>query len=161
MAEFQVVKLEDMPGFYHKPDWYQPLLFGENISMSVSYLLPGVSITTGSTPESKEFVERGIYMLEGRLDITRDGRSYELLPRMAMLIPLQPGPRVEIRNTGDRTASFILVYSPPPHPDLKIHSLQRLEQLYRDANRPVKTGEEMKEVIAPKKPSCSSKRCGA
>jgi mannose-6-phosphate isomerase-like protein (cupin superfamily) len=152
VAEFQVVKLEDMPGFFHKPDWYQPLLFGENLRMSVTYLLPGAGISTGSTPESAEFLETAIYMLEGRLDVTRDGKKYELVPRMAMLIPLQPGPRVEIKNSGDRAASFVRVYSPPPHPDLNIHSLQRLEQLYRDANRPVKTGQEMKEVIAAKKP---------
>jgi len=152
MAEFQVVKLDDMPGFFHKPDWYQALLFGENLRMSVAYLLPGAGVTTGSTPESTEFLETAIYMLEGRLDVIRDGKKYELVPRMAMLIPLQPGPRVELKNTGDRTASFVRVYSPPPHPDLKIHSLQRLEQLYRDANRPVKTGAEMKDVLAAKKP---------
>ncbi len=149
MAEFQIVKLDDMPGFFHKPDWYQPLLFGDNISMSVSYLLPGVSVTTGSAQgKDAELLERAIYMLEGRLEVTRDDKKHELLPRMAMLIPLRPGPRVELKNTGDRTASFVLVYSPPPHPDLKIHSLARLEQLYRDANRTVKTGKEMKQVIA-------------
>ncbi|HCC32832.1 MAG TPA: hypothetical protein DEQ28_02860 [Clostridiales bacterium] len=41
MVEVQIVKVDERPGFFHKPEWYRPLLFGENMYMNVTYLLPG------------------------------------------------------------------------------------------------------------------------
>ena len=41
MVEVQIVKADERPGFFHKPEWYRPLLFGENMYMNVTYLLPG------------------------------------------------------------------------------------------------------------------------
>ena len=152
MIEVQIVKVDEQPGFFHKPEWYRPLLFGENMYMNVTYLLPGVGMVMASKREKDhEQLERVIYMLEGRLEVTCDGKKSDLVPHMAMLIPLQPGPEVEVKNHGDGTACFVTVFSPPPHPDLKIESVERLRQLYRDANRTVKTAEEMEAFIAAKK----------
>jgi len=149
VADVQVVKVDERPGFYHRPEWYRPLLFGDNIYMNVTYLLAGVGMVMGSKREKEaELLERAIYMLEGRVEVTCGDKRYDLVPHTAMLVPLQPGPQVEVRNAGECTACFITVFSPPPHPDLKIASVERLEQLYRDAKRVVKAPGEMKEVIA-------------
>jgi len=148
VAGMQVVRVDERPGFYHRPEWYRPLLFGDNMYMNVTYLLPGVGMVMGSKREKEvEPLERAIYMLEGRVQVTCGDSKYELVPHTAMLVPLQPGPQVEVKNLGERTACFVTVFSPPPHPDLKIESVERLEQLYRDAKRVVKTPEEMKDVI--------------
>ncbi|HSW10804.1 MAG TPA: hypothetical protein VLK32_07890 [Bacillota bacterium] len=152
MVGLQIVKVDERPGFFHKPEWFRPLLFGENLYMNVTYLLPGSGMVMASKREKEaELLERVIYMLEGRLEVNCDGKKSDLLPHMAMLVPLQPGPEVEVKNHGGHTACFVTVMSPPPHRDLKYNSLERVQQLYREANRPIKTAEEMKSVIAAKK----------
>jgi len=153
VAGMQVVRMNERPGFYHRPEWYRPLLFGESMYMNVTYLLPGIGMVMASKREKEaELVERVIYMLEGQVEVTCDDTRYQLAPHMAMLVPSEPGgPQVEVKNHGENTACFITVFSPPPHPDLNIKSVERLEQLYRDANRVVKTAEEMKDVIGVRK----------
>jgi len=149
MAGIQLASLKEMPGFDHRPDWYRPLLFGETMHMDVTYLLPGLKLGLASMKGTEgELLEQAIYMLEGRLELTYGGKTVDLLPHMALSIPALPESSVEVKNTEGKTASFIRVFSPPPHPDLKIHSLERLTQLYNDAKRAVKTPAEIEDIIA-------------
>ncbi len=149
MVEKQLVKVNEVEGFFHNPEWYKPLLFGENLYMNVTYLLPGTEMVMGSKKEKEaEMLERAIYMLEGRLEITCGEEKFEVTPKTALLVPLEPGTPFGVKNSGRETASFVTVFSPPPHPELKLKSREQLRKLYEEHNRVVKSPEEMKELLA-------------
>ena len=116
--------------------------------MNVTYLLPGREMVMGSKKEKEaEMLERAIYMLEGSLEITYGEEKFEIAPEMALLVPLELGTPFGVKNVRRETASFVTVFSPPPHPDLKIESREQLQKLYVDNNRVVKSPAEMKEIV--------------
>ncbi|NKQ39187.1 MAG: cupin domain-containing protein [Methanosarcinales archaeon] len=144
MIEKQLVNINEVDGFFHDPEWYKPLLFGENLYMNVTYLLPETKMVIGSKKEKEtEMPERVIYMLEGKLEVTHGEDKFEITPEMAFLVPLESGEPFEIKNFGENMASFIMIFSPPPHPELKIKSRAQLRKLYEEHNRVVKSPEEM------------------
>ncbi|MCI2424701.1 hypothetical protein LM599_01550 [Candidatus Acetothermia bacterium] len=151
MAEKQLVKVNEVEGYFHDPEWYKPLLFGKNLYMNVTYLLPGRKMVMGSKKEKEaEMLERAIYILDGTLEITYGEEKFEITPETALLVPLELGTPFEVKNSGRKTASFVAVFSPPPHPDLKIESREQLRKLYLDHNRIVKSPVEMEEIVGRK-----------
>ncbi len=129
----------------------KPLLFGKNLYMNVTYLLPGTEMVMGSKREKEaELLERAIFMLKGRLEITCGEEKFEITPEMALLVPLETEAPYEVKNSGRETVSFLTVFSPPPHPDLNIKSREQLRRLYEERNRIVKSPEEMKEILGRK-----------
>jgi uncharacterized RmlC-like cupin family protein len=148
MTEKQLVRLDEVAGFFHDPEWYRPLLFGKNLYMNVTYLLPGTEMVMGSKKEKEaEMLERAIYMLKGRLNITYGEEKFEITPETALLVPLEPGTPFEVKNSGKEVASFVTVFSPPPHPELKLTSREQLRTLYEERNRVVKSPTEMNELV--------------
>lgn len=151
MTQKKFVKLEETHGFYHKPEWYRPLAFGRNIYMNVAYLLPGVEMVMGSKREKEaELLERVVFLLEGQLEVKVGEEVAIVEPRTAFVVPLDPGPAFYLKNVGSGIASFITTMSPPPHPELKFDSPEQVKKLYLEANRPVKSPEEMNALVGGK-----------
>lgn len=143
-----VVKLREVDGFFHQPEWYRPLCFGENLYMNVTYLLPGIAINMGSKKErAAEILERIVFVLSGSVQVTHGDEVFSLSPEMVLHVPLHGDETYELRNVTEEPARFLIVMSPPPHPDLNIKSHAELRQRYLANGRIVRSGEEMKEVI--------------
>lgn len=80
-------------------------------------------------------------MLEGELEITLEGETFVVAPGEA--IHVDPGVSPGVRNSGTRTASFLLTFSPPP----KIASLEALRERYERPGDGVKSPEEMEALV--------------
>ena len=146
--ESQVVKLAAVEGFFHDPEWYRPLIFGTNLYMNVTYVLPGISMVMGSKKEREaEKLERILFVLSGTLQVTHGEEQFTLSREMALLIPLEGETAYEVRNIGKEPARFLSVFSPPPHPELKIESRDQLRRLYEEKGRIVRSSADMKKVI--------------
>lgn len=144
----QVVRLAEVEGFFHDPEWYRPLIFGTNLYMNVTYLLPGVSLVMGSKKEREaERLERILFVLSGKVQVTHGEEKFELRREMALSIPLEGDIGYEVRNIGKEPARFLSIFSPPPHPDLNIKSRDQLRSLYLEKNRIVRSAADMKSVI--------------
>lgn len=121
MAGMQVVKVDERPGFYHRPEWYRPLLFGDNMYMNVTYLLPGVGMVMGSKREKEvEPLERAIYMLEGRVEVTCGDSKYELVPQHGharTLTARAPGGSQEPGRTHRLLCHGVFTAAPPGSED--------------------------------------------
>ncbi len=150
MSNELFVKVKEVEGFYHKPEWYRPLAFGQNIYMNTTYLLPGVEFVMGSKREKEEeLLERVVYTMTGKIEVTHGDEKVVLEPHTAFVVPLAPGLPFVAKNIGTETASFLVAMSPPPHPELKIEKREVLLDLYlsRDKTR-VKSPAEMEQLIA-------------
>ena len=146
MVKRQFQKLQDTEGLYHKPEWYRPLLYGKHLYMNVTYLLPGVEMVMGSQREKDaEKLERAVFMLSGELELTINEEKFAITPETAFLVPREfAGPYIA-KNVGDKTAKFMVVMSPPPHPELKTENRHQIIRRYLANNRPVKFAVEMQE----------------
>ena len=150
MTKELFVKLKEVEGFYHRPDWYRPLAYGENIYLDTTYLLPGVELTMGSQKylEGTERLERVIYTMTGTIEVTHSGETTVVSPHTAFIVPMVPASPFVIKNNGREVASYLVCYSPPPHPELKITRREEMLARYRANNRAVKSPEEMEQLIA-------------
>jgi hypothetical protein len=147
MPEMQFVRVDEVDAHFHDPEWYRPLLFGDNLYMNVTYLLPGVTMVMGSAREREaEKIERAICVLSGTLSLTRGPETVEAGAGSAFLVPMT-GDAVTVTSTGQSAASFVTVMSPPPHPELKLTSREQLRQLYLDSKRRVLDPKGMAELL--------------
>lgn len=150
MSSELFVKLKEVEGLYHRPDWYRPLAYGENIYMDTTYLLPGVELVMGGPKylEGTERLERVIYTMTGTIEVTHAGQTVVVNPHTAFIVPLEPTSPFAVKNNGPEVASYIVCYSPPPHPELNIQRREEMIARYRQNNRPVKSAEKMEQLIA-------------
>lgn len=147
MPEMQFVEVDQVDAHFHNPEWYRPLLFGENLYLNVTYLLPGVTLVMGSIREREhELVERAIYVLSGTLTVTRGKETVEAGSNSAFLVPYA-GDSVSVTNSGESAAAFVSAMSPVPHPELKLTSRDQLRQLYLDSNRRVLSPTDMTALL--------------
>ncbi|MFC2079292.1 hypothetical protein ACFLSZ_04860 [Candidatus Bipolaricaulota bacterium] len=130
------VRLADIEAFRHDQDgyYYRPLIFGESLFMYVAHVPPG-----GEMPadlEEARLHETALFMLEGELEITDGFTTFNIASEEAMSVPV--GTAFGVRNHGDRTASFVLSFSPP----VRLKSLQQFRDVFAEEGREVLSAKE-------------------
>lgn len=104
--------VRDASGFQHADDeyYYRPLVSGDELFTYVAHV-PAGGVMAPDAEEDKLF-ELSLFMLEGELTGTLGTDDMPLRPGDALHIPR--GVAFGVRNESDRTASFVLSFSPPP-----------------------------------------------
>lgn len=102
----------DASGFQHADDayYYRPLVSGEELFTYVAHVPAGGVMPPD--PEEAKLFELSLFMLDGELTATLDRDDLPLCPGDALHVPR--GLAFGVRNEGNRTASFILSFAPPP-----------------------------------------------
>ncbi|MFC2082773.1 hypothetical protein ACFLSG_01890 [Candidatus Bipolaricaulota bacterium] len=136
MPQERIVRLADIEAFRHDQDgyYYRPLLFGDNLFMYVAHVPPGGEMP----PDLKEarLHETALFMLEGELEISDGFRTFNISAEEALRVPV--GTAFGVRNHSDRTASFVLSFSPP----VRLKSLQQFRDVFTAENREFLSAEE-------------------
>jgi len=138
---YRRVRVSELDGFQHARDdyWYRPLVFGKGLFTYVAYVPPGGFMPPHGHEE--DAYELSFFMLEGELEITLEGETFVAAPGEA--IHVDPGVSLGVRNSGSRTASFLLTFSPPP----PIPSPEALRERYERRGSGIKSREEMEALI--------------
>lgn len=102
----------DASGFQHANDayYYRPLVSGDELFTYVAHVPKGGVMPPD--PEEAKLFELSLFMLDGELTATLGSDDMPLRPGDALHVPR--GLAFGVRNDGDRTASFILSFAPPP-----------------------------------------------
>ena len=148
MSKELFVKVKEVEGFDHRPEWYRPLAFGKNIYMNMTYLLPGVEFVMGSAREKEEeLLERVVYTMSGTIEVKHGEETVVLEPHTVFVVPLAPGLPFVVKNNSQETAGFIVAMSPPPHPEHPVYTRAELIEIYVNNKRTPKSPTEMEEMI--------------
>jgi len=104
--------VRDASGFQHANDeyYYRPLVSGDELFTYVAHV-PAGGVMAPDAEEAKLF-ELSLFMLDGELIGTLGTDDMALQPGQALHIPRNVA--FGIRNETDKTASFVLSFSPPP-----------------------------------------------
>lgn len=104
--------VRDASGFQHANDeyYYRPLVSGDELFTYVAHV-PAGGVMAPDAEEAKLF-ELSLFMLDGELTGTLGTDDMPLRPGEALHVPR--GVAFGVRNETDRTASFVLSFSPPP-----------------------------------------------
>ncbi|MDQ7841656.1 MAG: cupin domain-containing protein [bacterium] len=140
-SRYRRVHASALEGFQHARDdyWYRPLVFGKGLFTYLAYVPPGGSMPPHGHEE--DAYELSFYMLEGELEITLEGETFAVAPGEA--IHVDPGVSLGVRNSGTRTAGFLLTFAPPP----PIPSPEALRERYERRGSGIKSPEEMEALI--------------
>ncbi|MFC2082772.1 cupin domain-containing protein [Candidatus Bipolaricaulota bacterium] len=128
MSGLHKVGLADVEAFRHGKDgyYYRPLVFGENIFLYVAHIPPGGEMPPD--PEEAKLFELVFLMLEGDLEISDGSETIAISADMALHIPR--GTPFGTRNVHDKTASFVMAFSPPP----RLKSLEEFKEIFAKEN---------------------------
>ncbi|MFC2079293.1 cupin domain-containing protein [Candidatus Bipolaricaulota bacterium] len=128
MSNLHKVGLADVEAFRHGADgyYYRPLLFGKDIFMYVAHIPPGGEMPPD--PEEAKLFELVFFMMEGDLEISDGNETIAISADMALHIPR--GTPFGTRNVRDKTASFVMAFSPPP----RLKSLEEFRQTFTKEN---------------------------
>lgn len=112
MASPRPRAIKEARGFQHAGDeyYYRPLVVGDKLFTYVAHVRAGGDMAP-SEEEAKLF-ELSLFMLDGELEATLSGERVRLRVGDALHIPLNAP--FGVRNTTDRSASFVLTFTPPP-----------------------------------------------
>lgn len=134
--------LDDVGAIQHADDdyWYRPLIFGDNLFTYVAHVRPGAYMAPDA--EEAEMFELSLYMLEGEMLVYYGDETFTLSPRTALYIPR--GVPFGVRNETDKTATFLLTFTPPP----KIGSMDEFWATVREPERRIKTPAQIEAMIA-------------
>ena len=104
--------VRDASGFQHADDeyYYRPLVSGDELFTYVAHVPAGGVMPPD--PEEAKLFELSLFMLDGALIGTLGADDMPLQPGEALHVPR--GVAFGVRNETDRTASFVLSFSPPP-----------------------------------------------
>lgn len=124
MAIPRPLAVRDARGFQHSKDqyYYRPLVAGEGIFTYVAHVPAG-----GTMPPSEEeakLFELSLFMIDGELDCSLSGEWVTVRAGEALHIPLNVP--FGVNNRTDRSASFVLSFTPPPR-------MSGLDNLFADA----------------------------
>ena len=133
-----VVKLREVDGFFHQPEWYRPLCFGTDIFMYVAHVPAGGEMAPDF--EEAKLLETALLMLSGKLEVTDGYDTFEMSPEMSLNAP--KGTAFGVKSRGDKTASSVLALTPPPRPE----SLQEFLGVFLAEGREVLSPEEAEEL---------------
>ena len=108
----KVAAVRDASGFQHLNDsyYYRPLVAGKELYTYVAHV-PAGGYMPPDAEEAKEF-ELSLFMLDGELHVILDADEFVARPGDAVHIPR--GVAFGVRNTTERSASFVLSFAPPP-----------------------------------------------
>lgn len=116
--------VRDARGFQHSNDqyYYRPLVAGDAIFTYVAHVPAG-----GDMPPSEEeakLFELSLFMLDGELDCSLSGDQVTVRAGEGLHIPLNAP--FGVNNRTDRSATFVLSFSPPPR-------VGGIQQMFTDA----------------------------
>lgn len=108
----RVAAVRDASGFQHLNDgyYYRPLVAGNELYTYVAHV-PAGGYMPPDAEEAKEF-ELSLFMLDGELLVILD--ADELVARPGDAVHIPRGVAFGVRNTTERSASFVLSFAPPP-----------------------------------------------
>ena len=108
----KVAAVRDASGFQHLNDgyYYRPLVAGKELYTYVAHV-PAGGYMPPDAEEAKEF-ELSLFMLDGELLVILD--ADELVARPGDAVHIPRGVAFGVRNTTERSASFVLSFAPPP-----------------------------------------------
>jgi glyoxylate utilization-related uncharacterized protein len=135
------VAVRDASGFQHANDeyYYRPLVSGDELFTYVAHV-PAGGVMAPDAEEAKLF-ELSLFMLDGELIGTLGTDDMPLRPGEALHIPR--GTAFGIRNEADRTASFVLSFSPPP----RSGGIQQMLDAAREKGRRVYEPSEFESIV--------------
>lgn len=124
MTVSRPLAVRDARGFQHSKDqyFYRPLVAGDGIFTYVAHVPAG-----GDMPPSEEeakLFELSLFMIDGELDCSLSGEWMAVRAGEGLHIPLNVP--FGVHNRHDRSATFVLSFSPPPR-------VGGLDNLFADA----------------------------
>lgn len=144
MGSDRAIRLADVEAFKHGKDgyYYRPLVFGKDIFLYVAHIPPGGYMPPDA--EEAKLFELVLFMLEGNLEVSDGEETMDISAEMALHIPR--GTPFGTNNRWDRTASFVMAFTPPP----RLKSLDQFRDIFRKQGLeivPAMDANQMREIV--------------
>src|SRR5690606_9270261 len=116
MGTTRWIELKDADGYQHchgehcDEYWYRPLVFGKDLFTYVAHIPPGGGVP--SDREEANLLAMSLFTLEGDIEVVYGEERFTVPPMSALHCP--KGVPVGFFNHGDKPASLVLSFAPPP-----------------------------------------------